>query len=242
MLISEDGINLIRQHEGCRLEAYPCPGGVWTVGYGHTRSAHAGLKITQAQAEELLKSDVDKVNMALQKYIQVSLEQRQWDALGSFVFNVGEGAFARSSLLKLLNQGQFADIPAQLMRWTYAKGQQWPGLVRRRRDEAALWRGLNDAELLKPHPKSLQVEVSPPKPLRSSSTLWSTATLATGATAQALKEIAAVSETVTVTAQNLETIMKSVLTSPWLWLAGLMIGLACWIAHERLRARKEWGR
>lgn len=136
---SQEGIDLIRRWEGCRLKAYRCPAGVWTIGYGHTRSVISGLCITYDRAEELLKQDLKQFEETITSYVKVPLAQNQFDALVSFTFNVGVGAFGRSTLLKLLNQGKYALAAEQFDRWTKANGKELPGLVSRRAEEKKLF-------------------------------------------------------------------------------------------------------
>lgn len=137
--INEKALALLRQHEGLRLNAYLCPGGVLTIGYGHTEGVRPGMKITAAQAEDLLRHDVTGTEKHVTRLVRVALNENQFGALVCFVFNIGAGAFARSTLLNLLNRGWYAQVPAQLLRWCRAGGQESEGLRRRRHDEAALW-------------------------------------------------------------------------------------------------------
>lgn len=149
MKTSPAGIALIQQFEGRRLEAYKCPAGIWTIGYGHTSAAGApevkpGMVITKQEANEILIRDLVKYENAVNRLVKVPLTQNQFDALVSFTFNVGEGALAKSTLLKKLNAGQYSAVPAELMKWTKGGGKELPGLVRRRRAEAAMWRGVDE--------------------------------------------------------------------------------------------------
>lgn len=140
MNISENGIRLIKNFEGCRLEAYLCPAKVWTIGYGHTGSSvHKGLKITQTYADSLLKTDLIVHCNNVSKLVTVPLTQNQFDALVSFEFNVGYGALKSSTLLKLLNQKKYDAAAAQFDRWVYAGKMKLAGLVRRRAAEKKLF-------------------------------------------------------------------------------------------------------
>jgi lysozyme len=136
---NEGGINLIKEYEGLRLATYLCAGGVLTIGYGHTRNARPGLKITKEQAESLLQEDLRSVERAVEKLVRVPLNDNQFASLVAFAFNVGVGNFERSTLLRLLNRGWYEQVPAQLMRWTKANGEMLGGLQRRRAAEARLW-------------------------------------------------------------------------------------------------------
>jgi len=146
MKTSEAGEQLIKADEGLRLRAYKDFGGVWTIGYGHTKTAKSGMVITIQKAEELFDQDIRATEIAVLKMVNRSLNQNQFDALVSLVYNIGIGAFQRSSLLKSLNAGNFADAAQQFARWVYVKGVKVAGLVKRRSKEAALF--LNDNKFL----------------------------------------------------------------------------------------------
>ncbi len=137
--VNEAGLALIKEFEGLHLRAYQCPGHVWTVGYGHTRTTRPGMTVTLAEAERLLKEDVNSAERAVSRLVNVPLTDNQFSALVCFVFNVGIGNFERSSLLKLLNRGWYEQVPAQFARWTRAGGEILGGLARRRAAEARLW-------------------------------------------------------------------------------------------------------
>jgi GH24 family phage-related lysozyme (muramidase) len=138
----QPAVELIKKFEGCRLEAYLCPAGVWTIGYGHTgTNVKAGLKITQADAEALLLSDIERFARAVDTWIKVDLTNNQWCALISFTFNVGIGALQESTLRKRLNNGEDPVKVAmeELPRWNKGDGKILEGLVRRRRAEVELF-------------------------------------------------------------------------------------------------------
>jgi lysozyme len=169
MKTSAAGINLIKEFEGVRLKAYRCPADVWTIGVGHTSAAgppvvKAGMEITNAQAMKILANDLVKFEDGVDSAVKVPLKQNQFDALVSFAFNVGLGALAKSTLLRKLNAGQYDAVPAELMKWTKAAGKELPGLVRRRRAEAALWRGVDDSKVIK---QDARVEPDAPKPSKT---------------------------------------------------------------------------
>ena len=139
MQISKAGLDLIKQFEGLYLKAYRCPAGVPTIGYGHTAGVAMGQTITQQQADDYLRRDVRQFERAVARLVTVPLTQGQFDALVSFAFNLGEGALAQSTLLRLLNAGDYAGAAAQFDRWNKAGGRVLPGLVRRRAAERALF-------------------------------------------------------------------------------------------------------
>lgn len=140
MKISEEGINLIKKFEGCRLTAYRCPAGILTIGYGHTGSdVSANQTITQERAEQLLKVDLMVHCNNIEKLVKVPLTQAQFDALVSFEYNIGYGAFKNSTLLKLLNEGKYRESAEQFTRWVYANGKVLAGLQKRREEEKRLF-------------------------------------------------------------------------------------------------------
>ncbi len=138
-MINAAGRALVRSHEGLRLEAYQDGAGVWTIGYGHTEGVKPGDAIGAEQAEQLLEADLVAAETAVSRLVKVPLTDNQFSALVSFVFNEGEGAFARSTLLQKLNEGGYGLVPACLKSWVFGGGKMQPGLVKRRAAEAALW-------------------------------------------------------------------------------------------------------
>lgn len=139
MQLSEKGKTLIKKYEGLKLSAYKCPAGVWTIGYGHTAGVYAGQKITQKQAEEFFDNDIKQFEKIVLELCKVPLKQGQFDALVSFVYNIGKTAFANSTLLKLLNQKNYSAAANQFARWVYANGKKLQGLVKRREEEKFLF-------------------------------------------------------------------------------------------------------
>lgn len=139
---NDAGVTLIKTYEGLHLTPYLCPARIWTIGYGHTRTVRAGLKIAPDQADQLLDDDLRLVERAVQRLVTVPLNDNQYAALVSFVFNVGIGNFEQSTLLRLLNRGWYEQVPAQLMRWNRANGEALGGLSRRRAAEGRLWNTL----------------------------------------------------------------------------------------------------
>lgn len=139
MRTSRRGIELIKAHEGLRLNAYLCPAGVPTIGYGHTHGVKMGDRITADQAEKFLIGDLATAEREVNRY-GFELTQNQFDALVSFVFNVGAGNFRSSTVLKRLKANpNDPDIANQFKRWVYGGGKVLPGLVRRRKEEAELY-------------------------------------------------------------------------------------------------------
>jgi lysozyme len=126
------GQALTEQFEGCSLTAYQDSGGVWTIGFGHTAGVTEGMTCTQAQAEAWLLEDIQWAVSTVQNRVLVPLTQGEFDALVDFVFNVGSGNFASSTMLRMLNAGNFAGAADQFARWDLAGGQVVAGLLRRR--------------------------------------------------------------------------------------------------------------
>jgi len=142
MGISQKGLNMIKQFEGLRLTAYRCSANVLTIGYGHTGSdVKEAMTITQAQADELLKSDVKKFEIGVSALtVGISLTQNQYDALVSFAFNVGLGALQSSTLLKKLRENpKDKTIANEFARWNKAGGAVVAGLTNRRAQESQLY-------------------------------------------------------------------------------------------------------
>ena len=136
--IGQAGLALIKQYEGCRLAAYRCAAGVWTIGYGHTAGVHSGMTITQAQADAYLQQDIAKfegyVNNPAYVPITEQLNQNQFDALVSFAFNLGAG-----NLRKLCKGRTAAQIAQAMTQYCKANGKVLAGLRRRRAAEQALF-------------------------------------------------------------------------------------------------------
>jgi lysozyme len=132
-------LSLIKDFEGVRLTSYQDVVGVWTIGYGHTKTAKPGMRITMYGATELLRQDLRWVEKAIKKNVKVPLTQNQYDALASWVFNLGETNLRSSTLLKKLNAGDYTGAGQEMLRWNKAGGKVVRGLTRRREAEVALW-------------------------------------------------------------------------------------------------------
>ena len=154
--VSQDCVELVKKFEGLHkvkddglVHSYRCPAGKWTLGFGATKGIRSGMTCTVAEAEQRLKDDLDEHGKIVKRLVNVPLSQGQYDALVSFVFNVGGGNFKSSTALKRLNSGLYDDVPEQLQRWNKARvdGKLQPlrGLTRRRAAEAAIFS--RDAQL-----------------------------------------------------------------------------------------------
>lgn len=133
MNTSDKGIDLIKKFEGCRLEAYKCPAGIWTIGYGHTGGVTPGMRITQAEAEVYLRNDLHKFEQAVTK-TGLKLNQNQFDALVSFTYNCGSGCL--QTLIKNRNLTQIADA---LTLYNRANNKILDGLTKRRKMEREMF-------------------------------------------------------------------------------------------------------
>jgi lysozyme len=142
--ISEQGFSIIREFEGFRANAYLDTGGVWTIGFGTIKypngtKVKAGDTCTRGQAELWLKNDCQWVDACLNKYVKTGINQNQFDALASFVYNVGETSFTKSTMLTLINKGQLKAAASQFDRWVYDNGVKINGLVNRRLKEREMF-------------------------------------------------------------------------------------------------------
>lgn len=141
MKISAEGLALIKKFEGCELEAYKCSAGVWTIGYGHTKGVEEGMTITKDQAEEMLLEELVEYEKAVEEAVHNQLDQCMFDALVSWTYNLGPTNLNSSTMLKVLNAGEYDEVPAQIKRWNKAGGKVLEGLIRRREAEALLFEG-----------------------------------------------------------------------------------------------------
>jgi lysozyme len=142
MSYSDEGLEMTKGFEGLRLEAYQDVAGVWTIGYGHTGTdVHAGMRVTEAEAEDLLRADLAGAVGCVNRGVTVRVTQGQFDALVDFCFNAGCGALVKSTLLRKVNLGDSAGAVAQFGLWVHAGGEVVAGLVRRRKAEAELFTG-----------------------------------------------------------------------------------------------------
>lgn len=139
MKTGEKGLELIKHFEGLRLRAYQCSAHVWTIGYGHTAGVRPGDEISTEQADDFLKQDIAESERSVGRYVTVPLKQCQFDALVSFTFNLGSGNLRTSTLLKKLNNGDYAGAAGEFLRWVNAGGKRLTGLVLRREAEKTLF-------------------------------------------------------------------------------------------------------
>ena len=139
MKTNQAGVDLIKHFEGCRLEAYVCPAGKLTIGYGTTRGVTSGMKITEAIAEKFLKEDLEKFGLQLNT-LRLHLTDNQFSALVSFIYNVGFGNFSNSTLRKKVQTNHNDPvIRNEFLRWNKGGGKVLPGLIARRQAESDLY-------------------------------------------------------------------------------------------------------
>ena len=141
MKISAEGLALIKKFEGCELEAYQDAVGVWTIGYGHIKGVKEGMTITKQQAEEKLLEELVEYENYVLEAVNHQLDQCMFDALVSWTYNLGPSNLNASTMLKVLNAGDYDGVPEQIKRWNKAGGKVLQGLVRRREAEALLFEG-----------------------------------------------------------------------------------------------------
>ena len=139
MNISDDGIALVKEFEGCRLRAYQDSVFIWTIGYGHTRGVKDGDTCTQDEADAWLREDLRDAEKCVERCVTAALTQHEFDALVSFAFNLGCRRLEGSTLLRKLNGGDYDGASKEFLRWSRAGGQVVAGLVRRREAEARLF-------------------------------------------------------------------------------------------------------
>jgi lysozyme len=162
MQINQVGIDLIKRFESLRLDAYQDVAGIWTIGYGHTKTAKSGMKITEKEAEDLLRDDLKDAEKGVQAPIKVDINDNEYSALVSLVFNIGRGAFAKSTALKELNKNDRIAAADAFELWTKStvggKKIVFPGLVARRAAEKGLF--------LTPTPGAVLASAAPPAPAK----------------------------------------------------------------------------
>jgi lysozyme len=139
MEISQQGLELLTHFEGFSSTVYPDEGGKLTIGYGHLiEPGEKFTSLTQAQGLELLKKDIQPAEKAVNSLVTVSLNQQQFDALCSFVYNVGQPAFKKSTLLTLINESKFEQAAIEILKWDHINKKVSQGLLSRRRAEAKM--------------------------------------------------------------------------------------------------------
>jgi len=143
--ISQRGIDLIKKFEGCKLNEYKDSVGVYTIGYGHTKGVYPGMRITEKEAEDLLKSDLIFFEDCIKKLVKVELTQNEFDALVSWTYNLGCGSLRKSTMLKYLNEDKKQSVTSEMVKWNKAGSVVLKGLILRRKAEAELFATKTDS-------------------------------------------------------------------------------------------------
>ena len=234
MKTSQRGINLIKEFEGFRAEAYkPIPSDPWTIGYGTIRGVKPGDVITRAEAERRLRHELVEYERAVERATGGNATQPQFDALVSFAYNVGVKGMAGSTVIKRHNAGDHQAAARAFGLWNKAGGKVWPGLTRRRAAEAALY--------LTPDPASQPVEnikyampaeVEPERSLAQSEI--SRASFVTGGTA-AVATVAEVTRSVADIKYGMDSLMDWIVPV----LLAVVVGLSVYIFVQRRRQREQ---
>lgn len=133
------GIALIKDVEGFRGRSYLDTGGVWTIGYGHTHGVHPGMACTSLEGEMWLVEDLAAAEDAVDRLVEYELTSNEFSALCSFVYNIGADSFAKSAVLRCINNGDFDQVPVHIRAWKYDNHKIIHGLELRREKEIALW-------------------------------------------------------------------------------------------------------
>lgn len=139
MKISQKGIEFIEKLEGVRFEAYKDSGGIWTIGAGHTGGVKEGDVATPEQVDQWLEEDLHGAETAINAYVKSPLNQNQFDALVSLVFNIGAGNFHNSTVLRLLNLHDYLGAGNAFLMWNKVNGKEITGLTSRRYAERTLF-------------------------------------------------------------------------------------------------------
>lgn len=231
MQMTNEGLALIKRFEGFRGGAYRDPVGVWTVGYGHTSmagppSVSEGLQVSRAEADAILRRDVENFARDVTASLSVALAPAQFSALVSFAYNVGIGNFRSSSVLKAVNAADFAAVPRRLQLWTKAGGRILPGLIKRRAAEAELFLSAAADDAVAPGAPVEAVEGK--RAYRSTTNL-----------AAIISALAGIASTLLASAREAVNVLGGPL--PGLVVMAVMVGAAWWILRERRLKAKEEG-
>lgn len=230
MRTNKAGLDLIKEFEGWRAKAYKCPAGVWTIGYGHTSMAgppavKPGMTITREEGEKILRRDLKIYEDGVKAAIRVPLNANQFSACVSLCYNIGVGAFRRSSVARFCNAQQWKKAADAFALWNKAGGKVLPGLTRRRAAEIALFtRGTSSAR------EEIRPEVDTPK---GKPMLMSTTNAAAAATAAA-----GVTASMKDTVENSAAIFSSFNIN--IVLVAIIVLGAAWIIWERYKKARDW--
>lgn len=232
MEVSKEAKDLIKKFEGLRLEAYRCSAGVLTIGYGHTSAAGApevkqGMKITRAEANRIFETDLQKFATRVDDLIKVPLTDNQFGACVSLAYNIGIGAFGKSSVLRFVNKKQFENAADAFLLWNKAGGRVLPGLVKRRAAEAALFRKDDEPEAID------TIDRIPDKP-EGKPMVTSTTNIAAGVTAAA--GVSAAAKEIVTNTHSIFSGGNMIMVA----LALVVVAGAAWIIRERWAKARDW--
>ena len=138
-IMTDKGLDFIKRMEGCQLIAYQDEGGTWTIGYGHTRGVKEGDEISPYVANSLFQTDILGFEIQLDRLVRVDLEPNQYNALLSFIYNLGATNLRDSTLLQYVNERKFELVPDEFRKWNKINGEVSLGLTRRRELEAIMF-------------------------------------------------------------------------------------------------------
>lgn len=236
MTINAEGLDLIKDYEGLRLEAYRCPAGIWTIGYGHTLDVSPGDTITRAQADAYLASDLKGFAASVRKLCKVKPNPNQLAAMTSLAFNIGTGAFQKSTVLKRHNAGDTTAAANAFGMWNKAtvngKKVVLPGLVSRRAREAALYLKAAKKTDRTPMPQAVADE---PPPLNNGDMWTKAAGTAIGASGPVTKA-AEVAEQVGQVGWAFQSVLE---LGVWTIAAMAVIGIGGYFVWQALKRREE---
>ena len=140
MKLNDEGMEIIKDSESRKLKAYLCPAKIWTIGWGHTgKEVYEGLTITKEKADYFLRQDLEVAKNEIRKSVKVPLNENQYSALCSFIFNIGIGNFRSSTLLRKLNAKDYRGASLEFTRWIFSNGKPLTGLIVRREKERVLF-------------------------------------------------------------------------------------------------------
>ena len=239
MKISANGLRIIKESEGLRLNAYPDPGSrdghPWTIGYGHTKNVKKGDRISKAKAEAFLRQDVEWAEREVSR-LGVDLSQNQFDALVSFAFNVGAGQFRSSSVARMAKAGRHDVVPSRLDLWVKNDGRVMRGLVNRRAAEGALY-ATPDNEVDETF-ASVPAKPVRGKPMQESRTAWAAGGQVMGGVAMATAYASEIK-------QNVANMLEGeYFDSAWIF-GGMLIfgviGTGIWFWYDRRTKSLEDG-
>jgi lysozyme len=231
MRLTKEGLSLIKDFEGFRSKSYRCPAKVLTIGFGHTSMAgppevKEGMTISRAEGDRILKADLKKYEAFVRDAIKVELTPAQYSACVSLCYNIGGGAFKRSSVVRFCNKRQWKNAADAFALWNKAGGRVLPGLTRRRAAEAALFMSDDVTEEDEVRPV---VDEPRGKPMALSTTnLAAGATAAAGVTAAARDVVG-----------NTEAIFSAQNTVVFFLIMIILAG-AGWIVYQRYLKAKDW--